>query len=176
MLMFVANSNIALRPYLVRVESLIASSYYSYYISSILHETKAALLAEKRRKMKKSQSFSNVTEKIRFNLEHGLELYSTEAIELGEGLSALCGSAIIIACPGSTTCPQGLCDCWATADSIRGALEGMELGQLRINISGCPNNCAHSSVADIGLVGLMRKEKALATGFLEMAGMGGVTN
>jgi len=97
---------------------------------------------------------------LRINLEHGLELYGTETIELGEDLSALCGNAIIIACPGSTTCPQALCDCWATADSIRGALEGMELGQLRINISGCPNNCAHSSMADIGLVGLMRKEKA----------------
>ena len=56
-LMFMANSNIALRPYLVRVESFIASSYYSYYISSILHETKAALLAEKRKKMKKRQKF-----------------------------------------------------------------------------------------------------------------------
>jgi len=27
------------------------------------------------------------------------------------------------------------------------------IGTLRINITGCPNNCAHAWVADIGLLG-----------------------
>ena len=60
-------------------------------------------------------------------------------------------------CPGSSTCTRGLVDCWATADKIRQAFSGQTLPQVRINISGCPNNCAHSAVADIGLVGMLRK-------------------
>lgn len=63
MLMLVASSNIALRPYLVRVESFVASSYYSYYISSILHEAKAALLSEKRGKIKKVEIFQILLKK-----------------------------------------------------------------------------------------------------------------
>ena len=34
---------------------------------------------------------------------------------------------------------------------------------MRINISGCPNNCAHSTIADIGLVGMLRKRNGKAT-------------
>ncbi len=62
-LMLVASSNIALRPYLVRVESFVTSSYYSYYISSILHEAKATLLSEKRGKIKKVEIFQILLKK-----------------------------------------------------------------------------------------------------------------
>lgn len=95
---------------------------------------------------------------LRINLEHGLELYGTEPVQLPDKFAALAANPIIIACPGSATCPGGLCDCWATADSIRQALANQNRQDVRINISGCPNNCAHSAVSDIGLVGLKRKQ------------------
>jgi len=95
---------------------------------------------------------------MRINLEHGLEFYGTEIIQLPNSLVAFVNNPPIVACPGRLTCPRGLADCWATAEDIRRALTGWHLEGVRINISGCPNNCAHSVVADIGLVGLLRRE------------------
>jgi sulfite reductase beta subunit-like hemoprotein len=41
------------------------------------------------------------------------------------------------------------------ADAIRKRI-GQTKTDLRICISGCPNGCAHSAVADIGLIGMRR--------------------
>ncbi len=95
---------------------------------------------------------------LRINLEHGLELFGSDSISLPDSLNALANNPIIVACPGSVTCPRGLANCWATADEIRKTLTIQQTGKQRISISGCPNNCAHSAVADIGLVGIIRKE------------------
>ena len=100
---------------------------------------------------------------LRINLEHGIELYGTEKIKLPNSLAQLANNPIIIACPGSTTCPRGLANCWATADSIRDKLTKRQTKQLRICISGCPNNCAQSAVADIGLVAMTRKINGIPT-------------
>jgi len=96
---------------------------------------------------------------VRINLEHGLELYGKETIQLPKNLAAYSSNPIIVACPGSSTCAKALINGWATAERIRQALAGQHSPDVRINISGCPNNCAHSAVADIGLVGMLRKQK-----------------
>ncbi len=95
---------------------------------------------------------------LRIGLEHNLELYGPAPIQLPDKISALAANPIITACPGTTTCPKALVNCWAIADDLRQALLGKDTNQVRINISGCPNNCAHSAVADIGLVGVLRKQ------------------
>ena len=100
---------------------------------------------------------------LRINLEHGIELYGTENFELPDSLARLANNPIIIACPGSTTCPRGLANCWATADKIRKKLTKQQTKQLQICISGCPNNCAQSAVADIGLVAMTRKVNSIPT-------------
>ncbi|MHC4754053.1 MAG: hypothetical protein ACYTBP_02820 [Planctomycetota bacterium] len=69
----------------------------------------------------------------------------------------------MVACPGCSTCSKALIDTWQTADRIRNALAGKKLPEKRIYISGCPNNCAHSVVADIGLVGMIRKQDQKTT-------------
>jgi len=94
---------------------------------------------------------------LRINLEHGIELYGSKEFELPDSLAQLANNPIIIACPGSTTCPRGLANCWLAADRIRKKLTNRQTKQLQICISGCPNNCAQSAVADIGLVGMTRK-------------------
>lgn len=96
---------------------------------------------------------------LRINLEHGLEIYGEQGFQLPENLADFVGNPIIVACPGSTACPKGLVDCWVTADKIRNRLSGSPLSNLRINISGCPNNCAQSATADIGLIGTLRKKE-----------------
>jgi sulfite reductase (ferredoxin) len=100
---------------------------------------------------------------LRINLEHAIELYGMEELKLPASLARLVNNPIIIACPGSTTCPRGLVNCWLTADRIRKQLTKQHTRQLQICISGCPNNCAQSAVADIGLVGMTRKVNGMCT-------------
>jgi len=98
---------------------------------------------------------------LRINLEHALELYGPGPIELPEDLAAMSSNPIIIACPGSTSCPHGLVNCWMAGDIIRQSLAGQKQPAVRINISGCPNNCAQSATADIGMVGMLRKQNGI---------------
>ena len=114
---------------------------------------------------------------LRINLEHGVELYGTEEFELPDSLIQLANNPIIIACPGSTTCPRGLANCWATADKIRKKFTKRQTKQLQICISGCPNNCAQSALADIGLVGIKRRENGkLSTHYRVFTGGGNGKN
>lgn len=100
---------------------------------------------------------------LRINLEHGLELYGKETIRLPENLVAYADKPVIVACPASSTCARALVNGWAAADELRQTLVGHCFSDMRINISGCPNNCAHSAVANIGLVGIRRKQKGEPT-------------
>jgi len=100
---------------------------------------------------------------LRINLEHGLELYGSQPVQLPDDLSVFANNPVIIACPGSVTCSKGLADCWALAELLKKTLADCNLSNLLISISGCPNNCAHSAVADIGLVGILRKENNQST-------------
>jgi len=58
----------------------------------------------------------------------------------------------VMACPGTRWCTRGLVDTNALADRIRKAMAGYS-GDLTIAISGCPNGCVTSAIADIGLTG-----------------------
>ena len=93
---------------------------------------------------------------LRINLEHGLELFGAQTFALPERLATLANLPLVIACPGSSSCSKALTDTWAVADAIRQRLARTPRPYLRISISGCPNSCAHSAVADIGLIGMRR--------------------
>jgi len=64
--------------------------------------------------------------------------------------------ADITTCPGSDTCRLGIASAKGLGSALSEAFEGplvkyAELARpLRIKISGCPNGCAHHSIADIG--------------------------
>lgn len=59
----------------------------------------------------------------------------------------------VVACPGTRWCSHGLTDTNTLANRIRQDLAGRLSPQTLVGISGCPNGCAHSRVADIGLTG-----------------------
>ena len=94
---------------------------------------------------------------LRINLEHSLELYGPQTIKLPDNLASLENLPVIIACPGISTCARGLTDTWGAADAIRQRIAPIRRTDVRINISGCPNGCAHSAVGEIGLIGMRRK-------------------
>lgn len=64
----------------------------------------------------------------------------------------------VVACVGTTVCRLAVSDTPAAAARIqeelaRDAALSSAVGPLRINLTGCPNNCAHAWIADIGLRG-----------------------
>ncbi len=64
----------------------------------------------------------------------------------------------IVSCVGTTMCKLAVADSPDAYHRLYAALAVDEtywkaVGPLRINITGCPNNCAHAWIADIGLRG-----------------------
>ena len=107
--------------------------------------------------------------KLRLGLEHSVYLFADEEQDLPENLAALQHGPRIIACPGSTWCSRGISDSREAERGIRETLP--DESNLLIGISGCPNNCAHAAVADIGLTGRMVRNNGEKTpGFRMVAG------
>jgi sulfite reductase beta subunit-like hemoprotein len=92
----------------------------------------------------------------RINLDHGIELFGDKQIILPAELSMYENLPRIIACPGSDTCTHGLTNCRKLATQLTTSLAGAKWKDKMIAISGCPNNCAQSAVADIGLCGCVK--------------------
>ena len=60
----------------------------------------------------------------------------------------------IKACPGTGFCKRGMRDSLGLGLRLDKKYHGMELpSKLKIGVSGCPHQCAESSIKDIGLVG-----------------------
>ena len=69
--------------------------------------------------------------------------------------AAAAARANVVACPGSRWCKRALTNTNALADAIRRRLGNDLPRDTFVCVSGCPNGCAHSTVADIGLVGML---------------------
>jgi sulfite reductase (ferredoxin) len=68
----------------------------------------------------------------------------------------------LVACAGASTCRLGICLsrglAKAAATRLRNSrLDLNQLGDLKLQISGCPNSCGRHPVADIGLHGAVRR-------------------
>ncbi len=66
-----------------------------------------------------------------------------------------------VTCPGSDTCKLGITSPRSLARSIQSQLEELStvdarVASLRVHVSGCPNSCAQTQIADIGLFGASR--------------------
>jgi sulfite reductase (ferredoxin) len=70
----------------------------------------------------------------------------------------------LVACTGASTCKLGICLSRGLARATRETIlsDGLpleELGDLKIQISGCPNSCGRHPLADIGFFGAARRVK-----------------
>lgn len=66
----------------------------------------------------------------------------------------------VVACPGADTCNLAVTQSRGLADDIGRALEDAglaEVGDVRVNISGCTNSCGQHHISDIGFYGLERR-------------------
>jgi NAD(P)H-nitrite reductase large subunit len=76
--------------------------------------------------------------------------------DLGMNPGAAVGLCVrsIKACPGNTLCRLGQQDALAMGAELDTLYHGLPLpGKLKMGVSGCLNQCAESSVKDLGLVG-----------------------
>lgn len=97
--------------------------------------------------------------RVRIANDHSVAVFAHEKAVLEEALAAsdlhslAQPSARVIACPGTRWCSRGLADTHALASAVRQRLSGAIDRDVLIALSGCPNGCAHSAVADVGAVG-----------------------
>jgi sulfite reductase (ferredoxin) len=65
----------------------------------------------------------------------------------------------IVSCVGASTCRLGVCPTRNLIAAIAQKLESINIDvpDLAIHISGCPNSCGRHSIAPIGLFGVMRQ-------------------
>jgi sulfite reductase (ferredoxin) len=95
---------------------------------------------------------------IRIGLEHDLWLYTPGDLPLPAELKLLAEAPSMVVCPGSTWCQRGLVNTRQAAARIHQSLAGLGAERdVSICLNGCPNNCGHGPVADIGLVGRIRR-------------------
>lgn len=94
---------------------------------------------------------------------HSVMVFGPSQDELEELLGAYTAlppagtDATVVACPGSTWCRRALLNTRTVADKVRVAIAGIQADGTTVCISGCPNGCAHTAVADIGLGGRRAK-------------------
>jgi len=95
---------------------------------------------------------------------HRLSLFARDAaaaraaIEKNPSLKRLAHGPDIVSCPGTTYCSSALVNTHAVEKALREQVQVPAAGHHAIRISGCPNGCAQSAVAGIGLTGKIRKD------------------
>jgi len=91
---------------------------------------------------------------LRIGCQHDLLLFGRTTPELSDELQPLAANPIIVACPGVTWCQRGLADSRAAETRLRTVLPDRR--EWVIGISGCPDNCSHAAVSDVGLIGRIK--------------------
>lgn len=89
----------------------------------------------------------------RIGLEHDILIFAAAGAVLRTPLDQLTRGPSVVACPGNISCAHGIADSTGVAAAL--VADGAS-DCLRTAISGCPNNCSHAAVADIGLVGRLK--------------------
>jgi sulfite reductase (ferredoxin) len=109
---------------------------------------------------------------MRLGLAHDVVLYGSQEVKLSPALQRLADGPAATSCPGATWCKRGIADSRAAELSIREVLPNGKA--LSICVCGCPNNCTHAAVADIGLTGQTRAiDGRTVAGFRLLAGGAG---
>ncbi len=101
-----------------------------------------------------ADAVETVRGELRIGLQHDLTIWGQTSPTLPAGTCPMAQERAVVSCPGSTWCSRGVVDTQEAAARVTASLP--EGSGLVVAISGCPNGCAQSAVADIGLVGRVR--------------------
>jgi sulfite reductase beta subunit-like hemoprotein len=105
-----------------------------------------------------AQAVEEAAAVLRIGNSHDLHAYGRKTLTLPGELTALENAPAVVSCPGTTWCARGICDSRRAAHSLIETLAGWET--LAVCLSGCPNNCAHAVLADIGMTGRLKTHGA----------------
>jgi sulfite reductase (NADPH) hemoprotein beta-component len=98
--------------------------------------------------------FADVKEADLFSLWEALQAQHLATPNIGTATDIIC-------CPGLDFCSLANAGSIGITKEINDALDDMDylhdLGDIKINISGCMNGCAHQSVGHIGILGVDKK-------------------
>jgi sulfite reductase (NADPH) hemoprotein beta-component len=98
--------------------------------------------------------FADVKQGDLFALWQQLDALKLATPNIGKATDMIC-------CPGLDFCSLANASSISVAKEINEALDDMDylhdIGDLKINISGCMNGCAHQSVGHIGILGVDKK-------------------
>jgi sulfite reductase beta subunit-like hemoprotein len=99
---------------------------------------------------------------VRPQTHHRISLFAQDAdlalkaVHDNSFLNDLINGPDVVACPGTTYCTRAIVNTHSVEEAIRTQTADGKTGAIRI--SGCPNMCAQSAVADIGLIGRIKKD------------------
>ena len=112
--------------------------------------------------------------------QQGVRLFGVSAYSLREPLerdpllAGFLSPVSVTPCPGVTWCGKGIANTRDMADRLREVLATAGKGRaITVCISGCPNGCAQSGVAAIGLVGFARTVEGVRTECFRVLARGG---
>ena len=101
--------------------------------------------------------------RVRISNYHRVIIFGRDDAQLAQAIAAhevlaepARPQAKIVACPGTKWCARAIVDTVALAGRIRTELGDKLSPETAVCISGCPNGCAHSAVADFGLSGALK--------------------
>lgn len=89
---------------------------------------------------------------VRIDTEHGVWIYGGAGESIPPELAGLIGGPRVVCCPGADYCASAIAFARRTAAAIADGLRGQGLPDVAVCVSGCPNGCAHSAVAPVGLL------------------------
>jgi sulfite reductase (ferredoxin) len=120
--------------------------------------------------------------RLRISRYHQILLFGTSDRQLREAVAAMpalagpaASQATVVACPGTRWCKYGLVDTNRISQRIHVECSQKLGPDTVVCVSGCRNGCAHSAVADIGLIGQRVShdgQKAEAFELFAQGGMG----
>jgi sulfite reductase beta subunit-like hemoprotein len=96
---------------------------------------------------------------VRIDTDHGVWLYGVSEKDIPEELRSLEPEPRIVSCPGTAHCARALTDSRGAAARLMEVLSAHGRSLPTVRISGCPNGCAHSAVAEVGLIGCLRRRE-----------------
>jgi sulfite reductase beta subunit-like hemoprotein len=99
---------------------------------------------------------------VRPQTHHRISLFAQDAAHALEAvhdnlfLKDMVNGPDVVSCPGTTYCTRAIVNTHSVEEATR--TQASDGKNVAIRISGCPNMCAQSAVADIGLIGRIKKD------------------
>jgi sulfite reductase (ferredoxin) len=93
---------------------------------------------------------------MRIGIEHELHIFGVSPDELPDAARPWLRPGRVVACPGTALCPKAATPTYEAADALAELAD--DYPDRLFAISGCPNSCSHAMVADVGILGRMKRD------------------